>query len=272
MTFFGFQKISKYISIIILCISIITSCADEKINVLILSGSNNHNWQETTPLIKSTLEESNKFSVEITNDPANINPDRLEYFDVIVSNWNTWPEITGKRWNAALEDRFVDFIAGGKGFVVVHAGSASLQDWEFFQKISGGTWELEKTGHGPVHIFKVDIDNSEHPITKGLQSFYIKDELWHKTKLQEKIEILASAYSAKDSGGTGENEPVYLTTRHDKSRGFFSILGHNKFTMENNAWKTLLLRGTEWAATGKVSINPLTPWPASEIIAKNQSE
>ncbi|KAA3662873.1 MAG: ThuA domain-containing protein, partial [Calditrichaeota bacterium] len=51
-----------------------------------------------------------------------------------------------------------------------------------------------------------------------------------------------------------------------------SVPGHNKLTMNNNAWKTLLLRGTEWAATGKVSIKSLAPWPDSEDIASKQSE
>ncbi len=248
------------------------SCGEDKINVLILSGQNNHDWEETTPAIKSVLEESNRFTVEVTNNPQQLNPEKLQQYDVILSNWNTWPEITGKRWDTDLEKAFTEFVANGKGIVIVHAGSSSLQDWDEFQKISGGTWKLDQTGHGPVHTFKVEFKNKLHPITKGLKEFYIKDELWHNTKFQKDIEVLVTAYSSKDKGGSGDKEPVYITTNFGKGRGFYSVLGHNKYTMRNNAWKTLLLRGTEWAATGVVTIQPLNPWPNDNNAGRNQSE
>jgi hypothetical protein len=41
--------------------------------------------------------------------------------------------------------------------------------------------------------------------------------------------------------------------------------------MMNNAWKTLLLRGTEWAAGREVSIPLQTPWPSTIELAEKQS-
>ncbi len=267
--------VNKQSKMLLLLITILffglIGCKSKVISVLILSGKNNHNWEQTTPAIQSILEGSGRFKVTVTNNPENIDPNTLNQYDVILSNWNTWPDITGYRWKSDLEKAFLNFIAGGKGFVNVHAGSSALQDWPEFQQIAGGTWELGVTGHGPIHTFKVSIDDKDHPVMGGLEEFYIKDELWHRTKFHEDIHVIGSAYSSSEKKGTDENEPVVVTTKYGKGRGLYLVLGHNKATMQNNAWKTLLLRGTEWAATGDVSIQVQGPWPATADIAESQS-
>ncbi|MEN8194104.1 MAG: DUF6807 family protein, partial [Bacteroidota bacterium] len=81
-----------------------------------------------------------------------------------------------------------------------------------------------------------------------------------------------SAYSTPEKKGTGKNEPVVVTTKYGNGRGFYSVLGHNKASMQNSAWRTILLRGTEWAATGKVTIPVQEPWPVNSEIAVMQSK
>ena len=49
-------------------------------------------------------------------------------------------------------------------------------------------------------------------------------------------------------------EPVVTWNEKGKGRCFHNILGHNVRAMKNSGWKTLMLRGTEWAATGEVTI------------------
>jgi type 1 glutamine amidotransferase len=269
------MQVNKQIMILLLPIILnfsgLLGCQSKMINVLILSGKNNHNWELTTPAIQNTLEESGRFKVMVTNNPENFNPDHLCQYDVIISNWNSWPDVTGHRWQTDLEQAFLNFVKGGKGFVVIHAGSSALQDWPEFQQIAGGTWELGITGHGPVHTFKVSINDQNHPVMDGLKDFYIKDELWHRTKFHQDIHVIGSAYSSPEKKGTGENEPVVVTTRYGEGRGYYCVLGHNEATMKNKAWKTLILRGTEWAATGNVTIPAQEPWPTTAEIAESQS-
>ncbi len=247
-------------------------CQSKMIHVLIFSGRNNHDWQQTTPVIQNILQESGRFTVTVTNSPENLKPSELDQYDVILSNWNTWPDVTEHRWNPALEKAFLDFVSSGKGFVNIHAGSSALQDWPEFQQIAGGTWGIGITGHGPIHTFKVNIEDTNHPVLKGLKNFYIKDELWNRTKFHPDVHIVCSAYSSPETKGTAKNEPVVITTKYGKGRGFYCVLGHNKATMQNAAWKTLLLRGTEWAATGKVTIPAQKPWPLSSKMAERQSK
>ncbi len=257
--------------IIIIMMPTLFMCSD-KINVLLITGRNNHEWQLTTPMLQNLLAECGRFEVSVTYTPEKLNPAELHQYDVIVSNWCAWPDVTGMRWQAEFEKAFLAFIAGGKGFVAFHAASATHQDWPEFQKIVGGTWEKDVTGHGPIHTFKVSIENSRHPVTSGLKDFFITDELWHNVKFQPDIHILCSAYSSVEKNGSGKNEPVVIVTNYKKGRNFYNILGHDTTAMQNKAWQTLMLRGIEWAATGKITIPLQEPWPEDSVMANKQSE
>ena len=144
-------------------------------------------------------------------------------------------------------------MRNGKGFVSVHAGSSSFYDWPEYQQLAGGSWMLGQTGHGPAHEFMVKPVDESHPVTRGMTNFLTTDELWHRTGLQAGISVLATAFSARNRNGTGKDEPVAFTTDFGRGRGFNLLLGHDARAMEAMGFQTLLQRGTEWAATGKVT-------------------
>ena len=72
------------------------------------------------------------------------------------------------------------------------------------------------------------------------------------------MEILATAYSDKDKGGTGTNEPMIWVIPYGKGRVFTTVMGHARgndtTAIRCIGFQTVMLRGTEWAATGKVTI------------------
>ena len=47
----------------------IVDAADSKISVLIVDGQNNHNWAETTPVMKDILEKTGRFQVDVCTSP-----------------------------------------------------------------------------------------------------------------------------------------------------------------------------------------------------------
>ena len=109
------------------------------------------------------------------------------------------------------------------------------------------------TGHGPIHAFEVKFADSDASDHQGLAPFTTTDELWHRMATQPEKKILATAFSAKDDGGSGQDEPVAMTTEFGRGRCFNLVLGHDVAAMENAGFQTLLVRGVEWAATGKVT-------------------
>ena len=232
--------------------------ATDGIRVLIISGQNNHNWRETTPRIEEILEDSGRFTVDVTTQPEKLTAELLEPYDVIVSNWNTFtarykaPREDG--WSDATKQAYLDFVRSGKGHVAIHAGSSSFYDWPEYQRLVITSFKVGQTDHGARHTFPVRIDEPAHSITRGLESFRTFDELWHDAPIAEGGKVLASAFSSKESGGSGEYEPVAMVRRFGEGRSFTTLLGHDAKAMMSDGFRTLLVRGTEWAATEEVAL------------------
>ncbi|MHC4742714.1 MAG: ThuA domain-containing protein, partial [Planctomycetota bacterium] len=240
--------------VLVLCLGQAAAVQDEPLSVLILSGRNNHDWRKTTPVLLEIYNSSPRFVAEVTEDPTTLSAEMLAKYDCIVSNWCAWPDVNGRQWGATAEEAFLDFVRSGKGFALFHAASATLHNWPEYQQMVGATWKLGTTGHGPMHTFRVTVKDKTHPVTAGMPDFEIRDELWHRMGTQPNIHVLCEAFSAKDKGGSGLNEPVAICTQFGKGRCFYNELGHDASVLQNDMWQTLMLRGTEWAATGKVTI------------------
>jgi len=75
--------------------------------------------------------------------------------------------------------------------------------------------------------------------------------------------VLATAFSKKDSGGTGENEPMLMAISYGKGRVFHTTLGHDVTALSSVDFVATFQRGTEWAATGAVTIPVPKDFPTS---------
>ena len=54
--------------------------------------------------------------------------------------------------------------------------------------------------------------------------------------------------------GSGKDEPLIWTLKYGTGRVFQTALGHDVKSMESAGFRLTLVRGTEWAATGTVTI------------------
>ena len=249
------SNLKPFLTILLWMISAIATAAapSEPLRVLILSGRNNHDWKATTPALKEIYEDSGRFVVDVTNDPSSCDAGTFAKYDVIVSNWSAWPD-PARQWGEETEQAFLEFVRNGGGFVLFHAASATFDDWEEFQQLIGASYTKGTTGHGRIHAFKVTIVDKDHPVTRGINDFWITDELWHRMGMRPTAHVLATAFSAEHTGGTGNDELAAVCTTFGGGRCFNFVLGHDVAAMRSLGWKMLMLRGTEWAATGRVSI------------------
>jgi len=224
-------------------------CKNDRTEVLILSGSNNHDWKQTTLVLEEMFKKSGVFKTEVTCRPETLHVEKLEEFDVILSNWNSWPE-NNVRWSAELENALLKFIKNGGGFVTFHASTSAFYEWPDFKQISVAAW-VDSTWHGKTGKTQVLIRNKEHPVTKGMEDFRIFDELWVNAEKNESFEVLATATNA-DIGDKGiDHQPAVFVKHFGKGRIFHTILGHDTVAMNNASFQELMLRGTKWAARGK---------------------
>ena len=228
-------------------------------------------------------------------DP-NFSPNFSEY-DVVISNLG-WKST---HWNDETKMAFEKYMADGGGLVIVHAANNSFGDWdEYNQMIGLGGWGGRNTesgpyvyydkigqriddpsegqcgSHGPQFEFKITTRSPEHPIMKDLPTEWLhtKDELYDRLRGPAKnMTVLATAFSDKEGNGppwnknvkgSDRHEPMLFTIEYKKGRVFHTALGHMDYSMECVGFITTLQRGSEWAATGKVSQSVPTDFPTSE--------
>lgn len=290
--------------------------SDEKIDVLIIDGQNNHgDWPKITAMLKQYLETSGEFTVDIErtrftykgdqwlkefglddgkeykgSKRAKTDPDfkpNFSKYDVVVSNFGhgaaDWPQET--------QTAFTKFIREGGGLVTIHAADNSFPGWKEYNEMIGlGGWGRrdEKSGpyvyyndkgeivrdtskgsgggHGPQHEFPLVIRDADHPITKGLPKEFLhgKDELYEKLRGPAiNMNVLATAFAAPKYKGSGRHEPTLMTIEFGEGRVFHSTLGHATYSCECVGFITTFLRGTQWAATGEVTIEIPDDFPTA---------
>lgn len=274
-----------------------SAAAEPPLKALIVDGQNNHGvWPKTSQMMKAYLEETGLFATDIARTaPKGTDPDfhpEFSGYDVVISNYN------GAPWPEETQQAFVDYVKGGGGFVVVHAANNAFGDWKEYNEMIGlGGWGgrnerigpyvyLDDAGqlvrdtspgrgghHGPQHPFTIVVRDNEHPITKGMPSEWLhaQDELYDLLRgPAQNMRVLATAYAAKEKGGSGRHEPMIFTVRYGKGRVFHTPMGHAEYSMECVGFITTLQRGSQWAATGEVTVPIPDDFPTADEVRQRK--
>ncbi len=297
-----------YVILAMLPFVCISSCAQksEPIKTLIVTGQNNHVWEVSHVAIKQVLENSGLFAVDLAISPAK-GADMSEFktdfsaYQLVVLDYN------GDRWPEGTDKAFLDYVDKGGGVVIYHAADNAFREWKEYNKILGfGGWEgrnetdgpyiylkdnkpvYDETpgaggSHGSQHEFVLNGGNPDHPVTKGLPAKWrhAKDELYDRMRGPGIVkDVLFWAYSSPDTGGSGRDELSIFTVDYGNARIFHTTLGHAGKTLDDNiamqcaGFQVTLLRGAEWAATGKVTQKVPADFPMENKISlrKNYKE
>jgi len=69
--------------------------------------------------------------------------------------------------------------------------------------------------------------DKNHPITRGLESFRLWDELYHRLVHMHNApyHVLATAYSDPTTGGTGNDEPMMTVQQCGKAASNHHVMG-----------------------------------------------
>ena len=80
----------------------------------------------------------------------------------------------------------------------------------------------------------------------------------------QNMTILATAYSDPANHGTGHDEPMLMVLSYGKGRIFHTTMGHDVAALKCVGFITTFQRGTEWAATGKVTQKAPADFPTAD--------
>ena len=213
----------------------------------------------------------------------------FEKYDVVVNNFGfraaDWPEATRKA--------FETYMKNGGGLVVVHAANNCWGDWAEYNKMIGlGGWGgrdetagpyvyIDSEGevvredgpgragtHGPASEYVVTMRDLVHPITKGMPEFWMhtRDECYSMMRGPgEDMTILATAADTPALQEAGRNEPMLIALDYHEGRVFHTMFGHDVRAYEGVGFIVTFQRGTEWAATGKVTQEIPEDFPTKEV-------
>ncbi|MDA0347623.1 MAG: ThuA domain-containing protein [Verrucomicrobia bacterium] len=220
-------------------------------------------------------------------DPG-FNPSFARY-DVVISNFGN----NAADWPVETQRAFEAYVKNGGGFVSVHAADNSFGQWDEYNRMIGlGGWggrtpesgpyvyynhdgELVRDedpsgkagGHGKQHEFQITVRNSSHPITKGLPKRWLtaQDECYATLRgPAENMTVLATGKDTTENAPSDRHEPSLMVINYGKGRVFHTTLGHDTPALEGVSFITTFLRGTEWAATGKVTQAIPVDFPSTE--------
>lgn len=266
------------------------------IPVMLLDGESAgpyHDWKATTPVLKRELDETGLFRVDVLTAPPS-----KSGFDGFQPNFNAYQVVVfnydAPDWPPELKAAFEQYMKNGGGMVSVHATDNAFPGWKAFNEMVGvGGWRNRTEAAGPFWFFangKLQSDVAPgaagshgarlpfqltgrapaHPIMKGLpdQWMHQGDELYAALRGPgTNMTVLATAHSDPANKGTGRDEPILMALRYGKGRVFHTAMGHDVSAMSCVGFIVTLQRGTEWAATGKVTQKTPASFPTANTVS-----
>jgi len=260
-----------------------------QVKALLIDGPE---WQPQTAAVKSILEGSGVFQVDILTTPAKGSAFQPSFdkYKVVVLNYG------GDAWPLATIAALDKYVQGGGGLVALASADAAFPIWPEYNLMLGvsGAGNRDKSA-GPIWFyregnmafdgdtpgpagkaphpdqpFSVTIRNTEHPVTKGVPLIWMHpaDTLAGELRGPGKnMILLATAHSDAERGGTGRDEPVLIALSYGKGRVYHTLLGRMPEAMAGVGFQTLLERGAEWAATGKVTVRMPSDFPTEDKVS-----
>jgi uncharacterized protein len=288
----------KFKSILAIMLFACITLQAKPIKVLLITGHTSkwHSWPTTSSYLKAILDQKNIFEtdeIKMKDSPEldeTFAPDFSKY-KVVVLNFD---EV---KWSDKTKKSFEKYVKNGGGVVVIHEANNAFPEWAAYNLMTGlGGWGGRNETSGPYHYWKdgqaitdnnkgpggshgervpfvINVRDSVHPITKGLPTKWLhqNDELYGNLRgPAQNVHILATAFSTKETKGTGKEEPVMMTITYGKGRIYHCPLGHVKpeFAdgLQDVGFQVTFSRGTEWAATGKVTQKVPTEFPSANSV------
>lgn len=176
-------------------------------------------------------------------------PAMLRDYDVIVNaksdvfgpaNRAPWFDETV---TAVMPNEFRAYIEEGHGFIALHAGNCFSRERQAdMASITGNDF----IGHPPQCDITMQMV-SDHPITKGVNDFVVRDEHYCVDVHAQDIDLFMTSTSDSEAG----TQKAGYTRTMGKGRFCCLTPGHNYAVLVNPEFQKLLKNALDWCA-GKI--------------------
>ncbi len=206
-----------------------------------------------------------KYDVLVLNNNCSVGPRRNLFLDELEKN----PKYTGmtaeqrQAKSDTLEQAMLDFVAGGKGLVVVHGAPTLLNNSAKFTEMVGGAFHYHPPGQ-EVTIRPVD---EKHPLVaafRGKGPFIHRDEPYCFNGAYEKLDfrplLSMDVEGLNDPKGLAGQLKRYVAwiKPYGKGRVFYCSPSHFPESYESSTMLQFVLDGVQYVA-GDLKCDDSTP-------------
>ncbi|MFB2585136.1 ThuA domain-containing protein [Herbiconiux liukaitaii] len=266
------------------------------LDVLIASGhmsrehDNEHrSFRLHNQLVTTLLEATGRFRVRVIEDFRGVGAEVIDRYDVvfvIFEGRDDYFELA-KGFGASTDAALLAAVRDrGRGVVWFHGSAVQEPEWGYPEEYEhlrgarfGAAYGLRPRPNGG----EVTVHTTEprHPITEGLAATWTvhNDDILMGAQLQKGAQPLLTIFDdvetyeaagwpkahtpvaippggLRDLPGIDTHQAVAWVNEWGAGRSFTITLGHDHDTFRKAEFMTTLVRGTEWAATGTVTLDP----------------
>jgi uncharacterized protein len=155
------------------------------------------------------------------------NIDRWPYDAIVLYNFEKKP-------SEMQRNNFLKLMDRGVGLVVLHHGLHAYRDWPEYKKIAGISSFVSSANDNVNYM--IHVEDSQHPIVKGLQDFAVKDETYRGNQVDPNVHVILTTNEPTNTKAiawvhTYRKSPVcYLQSGHGPSiygqKEFRAVLGN----------------------------------------------
>ena len=241
----------RFISTLILILSVITSCA--KTEVLVLTERGGQHGSFTDAGLAWLEKTGNEMGFQITeiNSTRPITKEYLDRFDLIVQL--DFPPYT---WTDEAAKAFIEYIEKGKGGWIGFHHATLLGEfdgypmWDWFSDFMGGI--VYQNYNATLTDGEVYVEDASHPVMKGVEPrFLLQDEEWYVYDKSPRgnVKVLASAdestYYPPTEIKMGDH-PVVWINENVKARNVYFQFGHGEILYRDNNFLNMFRNAIEW--------------------------
>jgi type 1 glutamine amidotransferase len=191
-----------------------------------------HNQPEHWELLAGNLRSADLATRVISDDLSAMTDANLGRFDAIL-NFST-DLVASDAQMAALTGA----VRAGAGFVGLHAATATFRESQAYHELVGSRFAR----HPPIKRFMVDILDSAHPVTAGIDSFEVEDE-----RYELKDELPGSRIVA-----TAEGFPSVYVREFGRGRVCYIAIGHDRRCLALPHYARLVHQAIAWVARREI--------------------
>lgn len=226
---------SGFLLLLFLVFAGLTTACKKRVSVLVITGGHAFDTTEFFAAF-SNLEGVHFDSVSQPEAMNLLGSDRVLDYDVLAF-YDFVPDM-----KPADSTVFLNLASRGQSMLFLHHSLCTFQNWEGYMKMVGGRYHMPGFGTDSLLLsdYKHDIDlemqisDSQHPLTKGVETFTIRDEGYSNIEYMPGITPLLETDHPDCSPITG------WVNSYDRSSIVYLMLGHDKHAYSNEAFRKLL--------------------------------